>query len=290
MLNTDVISPLRYPGGKNDLVGYVHSFIYENVLQGSDFIELYAGGASVSLGLLRAQAVKSITLVELDPLVAAFWRAVCRESEQLCKKIENTKVTMKLWQTCRNILFEDDLSNFSNLDLAYAGILLNRTCYSGILHAGPIGGKGQHSQYTLDCRFYKNTLVERIIKIAALKKHITVVQGDAIEFLKKRKPLISGKPNAAIYIDPPYFKMGKRLYRYFYQNDDHSNLATILRSTNTPWLLSYDDHAEIRSLYRSFQTKRFCLRYHVSDSKDGKELLISNSYLPPIERRTSKSQ
>lgn len=45
-------SPLRYPGGKGKLSSFLKLFMLENDLVGSDYIEPYAGGASVALSLL----------------------------------------------------------------------------------------------------------------------------------------------------------------------------------------------------------------------------------------------
>ena len=54
--------------------------------------------------------------------------------------------------------------------LAVKCLFLNRTTFSGILggHAGPIGGRSQSSDHTIDCRFNKNALAERILNLKRL--------------------------------------------------------------------------------------------------------------------------
>ena len=49
-------------------------------------------------------------------------------------------------------------------------LFLNRTTFSGILggHAGPIGGRSQSSDHTIDCRFNKDALAERILNVKRL--------------------------------------------------------------------------------------------------------------------------
>ncbi|MGU2441958.1 DNA adenine methylase, partial [Burkholderia cenocepacia] len=63
------LSPLRYPGGKARLAAYISGVIEENYLNGCTFYEPFAGGASVSLELLRLGFISSAVLIERDPLV-----------------------------------------------------------------------------------------------------------------------------------------------------------------------------------------------------------------------------
>src|ERR1700730_5477532 len=55
-----VLSPLRYPGGKRRLVPYVASAIRANGLEPDVFVEPFAGGASVSLGLAFFGGVRTM--------------------------------------------------------------------------------------------------------------------------------------------------------------------------------------------------------------------------------------
>ncbi len=42
-------SPLRYPGGKANLAGFLRGLIGRNVGEGCTYFELYAGGAGAAL-------------------------------------------------------------------------------------------------------------------------------------------------------------------------------------------------------------------------------------------------
>ena len=62
--------------------------------------------------------------------------------------------------------------------------------------------------------------------------------------------LIVGSPErCCIYLDPPYYEKGPQLYRYSMDEEDHRVLAMQLRECKAQWILSYDDHQEIRRLY-----------------------------------------
>ena len=122
---------------------------------------------------------------------------------------------------------------------------------------------------------------------ASYKKHITVSNLDALEFLDS----IDSK-NVFVYLDPPYFGKGKELYLNHYVMDDHRELSAYMRTPcKFKWVISYDDTPEIRLLYKGFRKTKFSLAYSASNRKVGSELLISPQelVLPAGWRRTLPS-
>ncbi len=273
---------MRYPGGKGLLAPYIGGVIEENLLTGCTFYEPYAGGASVSLELLRLGFIGEAVLVEKDPLVFSFWHSVLHEEAALCAAIEACPVSLDTWKTLlptRDVTdpFE---SSYSLLQLGLAGIFFNRTNFSGIIGAGPIGGKNQSSKYKIDCRFNKSKLVQQIKKVSTFKERISIIHGDAMQFLKaKNKKISTGF--TFTYVDPPYYEQGPRLYRHSYLDSDHENLAKYIKAQGYPWLLSYDDHPRIRELYASESVQPIYLDYKVKSNRRAQELVISNLLIPP---------
>ncbi|MBS3938209.1 MAG: DNA adenine methylase [Peptococcaceae bacterium] len=87
-----------------------------------------------------------------------------------------------------------------------------------------------------------------------------------------------------VYIDPPYYEQGKSLYRHYYSDKDHQDLAEFIAHCTYPWLISYDDHPFISDLYFNDQThiQGLYRDYSVgSQHKRARELLISNMRIPP---------
>lgn len=282
LLPVDPTSPLRYPGGKALLSAYVSGVLEENLLSGCTFYEPYAGGASVSLDLLRLGFIDRAVLVERDPLVYAFWSSVFGAADELCAAIEACPVTLDTWHELQPTRTVDDprKSPYSLLQLGLAGLFFNRTNFSGIIGAGPIGGRRQESAYKIDCRFNKQALVRQIKAAAKLSPRVSVRFGDAITFLKKNAAKIS-TGFSFVYIDPPYYAQGRKLYRHHYNDEDHSALAAFLTAQGYPWLASYDDHPRIRQLYASSQMQPIYLDYKVKSSRTARELVISNLVIPP---------
>lgn len=275
-------SPLRYPGGKALLAAYVSGVIEENLLSGCTFYEPYAGGASVSLELLRLGFVANAVLVERDPLVYAFWWSVFNATDYLCDAVESCPVTIETWhalQSTRDVT-DPHACEFTLFQLGVAGLFFNRTNFSGIMGSGPIGGKSQQSKYKIDCRFNKQKIIRQIRAVAKFTGRVTVNFGDAIKFMRENTEQIT-TGFSFTYIDPPYFLQGKKLYRHSYTDKDHAALADFIRRQAYPWLLSYDDHPRIRELYADNQMQPIYLDYKVKSNRTAQELVISNLVIPP---------
>lgn len=279
---TEPISPLRYPGGKALLAAYVSGVIEENLLSGCTLYEPYAGGASVSLELLRLGFVANAVLLERDPLVYAFWWCVFNETDFLCDAVETCPVTIETWNALERTKSVDNPHDceFTLLQLGAAGLFFNRTNFSGILGAGPIGGARQESNYKINCRFNKEKIIRQIRAVAKFSDRVDIQFGDAIKFLRANTEQIS-TGFSFTYIDPPYYLQGKKLYRHSYTDKDHMALAAFIREQAYPWLLSYDDHPRIRELYADNPMQPIYLDYKVKSNRTAQELVISNLVIPP---------
>jgi len=274
-------SPLRYPGSKASLVKYIENLIEENSLQGCHLLEPYAGSAIVSLELLKKRIISKATIVEVDPLIYAFWKSVFFYTDELIEKLEALPVTIDTWNNFQKFRNTKMINQFPVVDMGLAGLFFNRTNFSGILKAGPIGGINQKSIYKIDCRFNKDRLANQIAEISLLKKDMSVIHGDALHFLKGQYDY-TRKNQCFLYIDPPYYAKGKSLYRYWYNQTDHQKLAHFLMPCDIPWLASYDNHEEIRKIYNNARAlEEMYFDYQVSNRRKEKELLISNLEIPP---------
>ncbi len=282
MPNPVPVSPLRYPGGKALLAGYISEVLEAHLLTGCTFYEMYLGGASVSLDLLGKGSIANAVWVEKDPLVYAFWQSVLNDPEDLVTAINDLDISIETWEAFQRYreVSDPDQAGFSLLELGVAGLFFNRTNFSGIIGAGPIGGRNQSSKYGIDCRFNKDRIVEQIWSVSDYSDLIELHHGDAIEFMRRNAEAISTN-FTFVYIDPPYYAQGRKLYRYFYEDKDHLALANFIGEQGYPWLISYDDHQRIRELYGQNEIQHIYLDYKVKSSRRAKELLISNIEIPP---------
>lgn len=264
-------SPLRYPGGKSTLAEVTASFIRENGIGRSQYVEPYAGGGSLALHLLYTRQVSDIHLNDLDPGIWSFWHSALKETNELSQLIQKCEITVEEWHRQKEIYRESDISN--PLKLGFATFFLNRTNRSGIIGSGGIiGGLNQHGNYKIDCRFNKSDLIEKIQKIGRFKKCIHVTNLDAIEFLNEMDCRLSDK--TLVMIDPPYFEKGSSLYTNFYGKDDHVSVRNAIASLSKPWIVTYDNCSEISDLYRDYEQIEFGIGYSANQKRTGRELMI----------------
>lgn len=264
-------SPLRYPGGKSALTGFISQIINNLELHAPLYVEPYAGGAGAALALLDSGTVGSVVINDLDPAIFSFWDAVVNYNEKFLATFDSTPVTLDEWNKQKEIYRAKDVSNV--VELGFATYFLNRTNRSGVLNAGVIGGKSQSGTYKIDARFSKKALRPRIEWIGARHRSIQVTNDDGLECLEHHL----GRPDTFIYADPPYFDKGSYLYLNAFTESDHVELARLLNGhPEAVWLLSYDNAEEIRSLYKERYQQTFTLNYSAHRNGKARELLVAS--------------
>lgn len=262
-------SPLRYPGGKRKVANFVKLLLLDNEFTGGEYVEPYAGGASVALALLFESYASHIHINDIDRSVHAFWRTVLDDTDELCKRIRDTKVTIAEWHRQRAVQAADDVCE---IDLAFSTFFMNRCNRSGIISGGIIGGKQQTGGWKLDARYNKDDLIRRIEKVARFRSRISLTDEDAHDFLGTW----TTPPDEAtfIYLDPPYYVKGEGLYENFYEHEHHVAIAKRVRQLKTPWLVSYDAAPEILELYPRAASRRYSLSYSAADRYSGREVMF----------------
>ncbi|EEJ7233456.1 DNA adenine methylase [Salmonella enterica subsp. enterica serovar Ceyco] len=276
------VSPLRYPGGKRKLLPLIADLINRSGPV-SLLVEPFAGGASVSIGLLEAGIVEHIALSDRDELIAGFWKTVfSKNSKALADKIVSTPVTLDTWRQLRE---ETPKSSFEK---AYKCLFLNRTSFSGILKetAGPIGGKKQESKYPIDCRFNREKIANRIIQLGDLQERVLFVKCQSYHrTIKQMHELLSNRSyaesNLLWYLDPPFFEKADSLYRYSFSKSSHLNFRKSINKLKGRFILSYDDVPKARDFYSDNPGfARVNLAYNARiDSKErllSSEIIVSN--------------
>jgi DNA adenine methylase len=262
-------SPLRYPGGKGRLSQYVIDLIELNDLTGGHYVEPYAGGAGIAIPLLYLEYVQHVHLNDLSKPVYAFWRSVRDEPEAMCRLIRDKRVSIAEWKRQKAI---QSASDPSLLELGFSTFFLNRTNRSGILNGGVIGGKKQTGTWKLNARYNKIDLSRRIEKIASYASRISLYNLDAEDFLKVSLKKIPR--SALVYLDPPYYHKGKKLYDNHYAPEDHATVAKLVSRIKQKWIVSYDNSPEISRLYSEFRQQTFGLLYSAQSSYQGTEIMV----------------
>lgn len=272
----EFLSPLRYPGGKGKIANYIKLLFEKNDLADGLYIEPYAGGASVALSLLFSEYARKIVINDFDKSIYAFWHSVLYSTEQLCRLINDTEVSLENWSRLRELQKRKD--EVSLLELGFSTFYQNRTNRSGIIKGGIIGGKDQTGNWKLDARFNKKDLIKRIQKIAKFKERIGLYNLDAINLIRQLEPSIP--PKTLFYFDPPYYDKGPDLYVNYYGHEDHVMLSKTIRDLKKGlWLISYDNVPQIHSIYEEYRKTVYALNYSAAKPTEGSEVLIFHNKL-----------
>ena len=273
-------SPLRYPGGKSKLTSFINHTLNLNRVDGT-FIEPFAGGAGVAINLLLEDQVDRIVLNDLDDGVYSFWHTVLTDPDYLLQGIDRVPFDYRdeprpleyadFWRTVKHRYIADQYTDMRRKGLDF--LLLNRMNISGIITGGPIGGVTQNGKYNVSSRFNKTTLRKRITRIAAERERIIVTNLDAIRFLNQLDGFCD-RENSFLFLDPPYFVQGPRLYT---TPVDHAKLAEQLQAlSGWRWLLTYDKNPSILSLYSDVQRFEYWIAYSANKRGLYQELMFAS--------------
>ncbi|HDR8182708.1 TPA: DNA adenine methylase [Bacillus thuringiensis] len=265
--NTNVISsPLRFPGSKSKVIERLEPYFHT---PHCEYREPFIGGGSIFFG---KEKIKRNWINDKDPNVYAFFIAMRDYPDELCKKIINTSPNLEIWKEKRKKTEYETI-----LDRGFDFLFFNRTNYSGIYNANPIGGMEQKSQYTIDCRWNPSVLCEKILLCSNKLQDVEISNIDFQDVITRPGD------NVLLIIDPPYYEQGNKLYPEKMSHNQHVQLANLLKKTNHKFLLTIDDCPTTQSLYmdKAFFINQESWLYSInSKRKDkdraGKELFISN--------------
>lgn len=269
-------TPLRYPGGKQKLAPFIAEVLEANDAVGWTYVEPYAGGAGVAIELLLRDRVRGVYLNDSSPHIYAFWKAVLHQPEAFCRRIARCTLDVAAWRRHREVFRNPEAHD--ELEVGFSTFYLNRCNRSGVLTGGVIGGLDQNGKWKIDARFPRTELIKRVEAIASYSSKVTITNDDAEHFLVGR---VSELPaTTLVYCDPPYYSRADRLYLDHYAESDHARLATVIqKSVRRPWLVSYDWHPHILSLYRRRRTFLYSLQYSAMRAYAGSEVFVFSDNL-----------
>lgn len=280
------MTPLRYPGGKSKLKKYMRQIIAVNGLEGGTYVEPYAGGAGIAVDLILSGTVSKAILNDIDPSIFAFWHSVLYDTDALCEQIRYTPVTVNEWLKQREV--QKNKNEVTLLELGFSTFFLNRTNRSGIIEGGIIGGLRQSGSYKLDCRFNKDTLIDKIRDISWHRDRFEIHCKDAEELLTSSHSWLLS-PRTFLFIDPPYVGKGSKLYGSFYRKENHERIAALIRELTVPWLVTYDNVPLVENMYADYKQMKYSVNYTAQRKYAGSEIMIfSNGLAIPVPGRMLK--
>jgi len=240
------LSPLRYPGGKSKLIPYLFSLLNRDKC--NTIISPFVGGGSFELALLESGVAQKLMLNDLDYGIYSLWWCMLYSPEYLIDRIITFKPTHKAFFEAQKLI-KTDYHNLDMLEAAWNTLIVNRLAYSGIAKANPLGGINGSIE-NLTSRWNPNTLIKRINRIHNMADNIEIHCEQATKFIGDW----FFKDNATLFIDPPYYQKGQLLYNQFFKDEDHIDLALLLRTLHYGFpssdiIVTYDYNTFIDDIY-----------------------------------------
>ena len=226
-------SPFRYAGGKF----YARRLILDEVPEHSFYSEPFAGGASVFFA--KPKCSHNI-LNDLDEDVINTFLVIRDNVEDLINSLHGIPATKE-----NHHWFKNHFDPKTDIDRAKRWFYLNRTSYSGIMKPeNCYWGYGEkYSMRPENWPPHLRTVSDKL-------------QGVSLE-TKDFEESIDNMPDGSfLFVDPPYYNADQqKFYNCHFLTEDHERLAACLyrNSDRLKFLLTYDDHEDVRDLYHWVQ-------------------------------------
>lgn len=283
-------SPLRYPGGKSRALKFLAQFLPKDI---DEFREPFFGGGSLGLYVAQNHSKTKIYANDLNYELFCFWQSLQRDCAGLISGILELKHRFAEGKELYNFILSRRSDELDELTRGIDFFILNRITFSGVVDSGGYSQKSYESRFT-------PSSVKRLETTSKILGNFAFFSSDYREFLGEKflcekslcEKSLQNKNNQSsdeksvfLFLDPPYFSASKsKLYGkkgILHTTFNHCELCEVLKSTKHKFLLTYDDSAFIRDLYKDFCLKEWSLQYGMNNFKQtnapkGKELLISN--------------
>ncbi|HEX3822676.1 MAG TPA: DNA adenine methylase [Candidatus Sulfotelmatobacter sp.] len=250
-----MIGPLAYIGGKNRLAARVISMLPEHLA----YVEPFAGGAQV---FFHKQPSEVEVLNDLDGDIVNFLRVCQWHHEELIRFLRYAVVS-RSWFA---LLAKTDPTTLTDIQRAGRFFYLQKNCFGGLVLK-------QHYHYSVVQNPNFNPKRLPVI-ISQAHERLQRVQIESLPYQQILERY--DRPTTCFYMDPPYWE--RKLYRHNFSEKDFIELEQRLHGVRGRFLLSLDDHPEVRRLFGGWHIKPIEVIYtaRTQPQQRYREVIISN--------------
>lgn len=267
--NFSIKSPLRYPGGKSNVVKKIASL---SPIEFGEFREPLVGGGSLFILLKQLYPHRRFWINDKYPPLFNFWKMCQSNLDDLVEQVLKFRKRFREGKELYNYLWIH-YDKFNNIRKASAYFIFNRITFSGTTHSGGYSDESYKKRFT-------ESSIERLKLMKYILPRTRITNYDYKEVVKTKGS------NVFYYLDPPYFSAAKsplygrngNLNKIF----NHYEFATVMKECKHKWLITYDDCSFIKKLFSFAHTiKSWNLSYGMRNvstnlKQRGKELFITN--------------
>jgi DNA adenine methylase len=247
--------PLNYIGGKNRLA----KVIIERIPEHLTYVEPFSGGAQV---FFRKARSKIEVLNDLDSQLVNFYRVCQSHHDELIRCVRLMPVSREWFQNLEKVQPE----SLTDIHRAARFLYLQKLAY---------GGRITRKAYAIHVSAKPNLRGDLIAEtLGNAHARLADVQIEHLPYDQIIKRF--DRPGTFFYLDPPYYDI--RLYRHNLEHVDFVKMAALLRGIKGKFMLSLNDHPEVRKLFAAFTIETVTIAYSLRNTvgKRHQELLIRN--------------
>jgi len=249
-------SPLAYIGGKSRL-----SKTIIDMIPGHDaYCEVFAGAAWI---FFRKEPSKYETINDIDNDLVTFYRVLQNHLEEFLRQFK--------WLLSSRQWFEDwkrqqEAGGLTDIQRAARYYYLQRQSFSGRVLGRNFSVDPLHRP-----RINLLRIEEELSGVHLRLCPVTIENLPWQEFISRYD-----RERTFFYLDPPYHK--KPFYTKNLKLEDYEEMARILSGIKGKFILSLNDHPDIRRVFKGFEILPVELKYTAGVNRQvrGKELLIRN--------------
>ena len=251
-------SPINYFGGKSNLA----KTIIERIPKHRCYVEPFAGAAWV---FFKKPEAKVEVLNDRDNNIVNLYRVIQYHPEEFLRQFKTLFISRKIFE----LLQRHDDECMTDIQRAVKWLYILKTSFSG---------RGVGAAFS-----YRTTKAPNL-NLVDLEESIIAVHWRLARVLLENLPYqeVLGRydrPHTFFYLDPPYYAI--KGYRFNFEAKDFEELAAALGQLKGQFLLSLNDHPEVRRIFAAFKIQTVPIRYSCMRAPGAAgwrrgELLISN--------------
>ena len=249
---------LNYQGGKSRLA----ATIVEKIPEHTCYVEPFCGACWV---LINKEPSTSEVINDRDSELVTFWRVLQNHLEEFLRYYKFAVTSRELFE----IEKRKDTTTLTDIQRAARYFYLQRHAFGGRVEGRTFG-----TSTTGGSPLNLTDMEERLIEIHWRMKRVYIENMDACECIKRYD-----RPHTFFYIDPPYYETAG--YAVPFGPDNFDQLRSALNGLKGKFILSLNDHPEVRRLFAGFEIRKVTLKYSIGRSaasreKTRDEVLIQN--------------
>jgi DNA adenine methylase len=238
-------SPISYFGGKSRLAKRIVPMIPSHVC----YCEPFCGAAWI---LFKKEPSTTEVINDLDGELVNFWRIVQNHLQPFLEYFKYAIVSRKLFE----IENRRDPTTLTDLQRAVRYYYLQRLGFGGKTSNRTFGAGAQRPT-----NLNLLTLEESLLETHWRLQRVTIENLDVVKCVEKYD-----RKDTFFYIDPPYYHTAQDYCRPF-EDADFQRLVTAISSIKGRFILSLNDHEDIRKMFKSFRQVKIATKYSSGNSR-----------------------